>query len=69
MSFILGSWQLSENESALIRNPGENFALCPNGLLVHDVQHDLLCFQPLKNERHKNEGRVLVNFLFSNIKI
>ena len=47
----------------LIPDPGDNFALCPNGLLIHDRQHDLICFQPLQRAKI-NEGRLLVSLKF-----
>lgn len=47
----------------LIPDPGDNFALCPNGLLIHDRQHDLICFQPLQRAKI-NEGRLLVSSKF-----
>ena len=60
----LGNWhtEWSNERMGLIPDPGDNFALCPNGLLIHDTQHDLLCFQPLQRSKI-NEGRLLVRML------
>ena len=56
-----GSWQLGDNTNSPCDDPGNNFALCPQGIIIHDAQHDLICFQPLKDQSKSSEGRLLVS--------
>ena len=70
---ILGCWQLSDKISENnppLTNPGDNFSLCPSGILIHDGNHDLLCFQPLEldskdSKTATSHGRILVSVIYS----
>ena len=72
---ILGCWQLSDKISENnppLTNPGENFSLCPSGILIHDGNHDLLCFQPLELDSKESKtatshGRILVSLMIHNL--
>ena len=72
---ILGCWQLSDKISENnppLTNPGENFSLCPSGILIHDGNHDLLCFQPLEldskdSKTATSHGRILVSLMIHNL--
>lgn len=69
LATVTGCWQLSDKISENnppVTNPGDNFSLCPSGILIHDGNHDLLCFQPLELDSKESKtatshGRILLS--------
>ena len=58
-NLYLGSWQIDETDQPVI-NPGANVSLLPDAILIHDVLHDLLLYEPLHDE--SRNGRLLPRF-------
>ena len=57
-----GSWQIDETDQPVI-NPGANVSLLPDAIIIHDVLHDLILYEPLHDE--SNSGRLLLRFQIS----
>lgn len=66
LNFIIGSWQIDEKNQP-VPSPGQHFGLCPGGILIHDIQHNLLLFQPISAEC-RQEGRLLSRITHLSIK-
>lgn len=58
LAMASGSWQIDETDQPVI-NPGANVSLLPDAILIHDVLHDLLLYEPI-NQSTKN-GRLLLS--------
>jgi len=58
LAMASGSWQIDETDQPVI-NPGANVSLLPDAILIHDVLHDLLLYEPLHDE--SNSGRLLLS--------
>jgi hypothetical protein len=58
LAMASGSWQIDETDQPVI-NPGANVSLLPDAILIHDVLHDLLLYEPLHDE--SRSGRLLLS--------